>query len=437
MSYFDSLSSWQQAGNAIQQQQEDSEKEQREQKAQNIAEKFSNVDKLLGESGGGIAGLGGGVHIGVRMYRKAQKKASDAKKAFEEAKKKLNGGGTKPEADGEGAKTPSEHTSQPNGQEDQPPKGKAKAKEDSKPEDEPAEEPPEAGEAPKAGDGDTDKSLEGDGEDEEIQGFDATPEMRAKADADMGRNDLQKQHDIADNQIAENQKIVDGQDGPVYDESDGRIAQSKIDAHEQFKKDNPLPDKTEAPKPTEPEPPKPTETEPQFNKEGLGQSEDGGVRVGNNAGTGESGSSEITTSGADEGGTVVSDLADRAGSMVDKVKGTIGNISDKVSDLKSTVTDGAGDMLKAGAEKIAGQAGKDALETASGVLDFLGPIGELVGAGLALGSFFHDLFDKKKNERKQQQAESTGAIDIPSAGGISTTSMTVASEKSNVVGTVV
>tara|TARA_R110002073_G_scaffold83640_1_gene199379 strand:+ start:656 stop:1711 length:1056 start_codon:yes stop_codon:yes gene_type:complete len=56
--------------------------------------------------------------------------------------------------------------------------------------------------------------------------------------------DLKAQHATADSEIERNQKIVDeaGEDNPVYSESDGRIAQSQIDAQKQFKTDNPLPE---------------------------------------------------------------------------------------------------------------------------------------------------------------------------------------------------
>ena len=404
MSYFDSLSSWQQAGNAIQQQQEDAEKEQREQKAQGIEQKFDYVDKVLGEAGGGLGGLGGGFHIGVRMYRKGQKKVADAKKAFDEAKAKLNGGGQKPEADGEGSKTPNEHTSKPNGQEDQPPEGKPK--------------------------------------------FEAGESEQGEASLGESASDAQAPAPAEVKQVSEKPQLDDIAEDPNEGMPSEQVKEPPEPPSEPKPSDG-SEDFPEAPKPPEPKVELGEEPDllPKPGTSGLNdgvsemKSSDGSLRIGQqpnaesitkepNTTASTEGSSEITTSGADEAGTVVDDLASKTGSIVDKVKGTIGNISDKVSDLKSTVTDGAGDMLKAGAEKIAGQAGKDALESASGVLDFLGPIGELLGAGLALGSFFHDLFDKKKMEKKQQEAESTGQIAIPSAGGISTTSMTVASEKS-------
>ena len=48
MSYFDSLSSWQNANTAIANHQAENENANVETKAQTMQEKFANVDKLLG-----------------------------------------------------------------------------------------------------------------------------------------------------------------------------------------------------------------------------------------------------------------------------------------------------------------------------------------------------------------------------------------------------
>jgi len=56
-------------------------------------------------------------------------------------------------------------------------------------------------------------------------------------------DEMQSQHDAADEIIGKQQKIVDAaKEGTGYDASDGRIAQSQIDAQEQFKTDNPIPE---------------------------------------------------------------------------------------------------------------------------------------------------------------------------------------------------
>ena len=70
-------------------------------------------------------------------------------------------------------------------------------------------------------------------------------------------------------------------------------------------------------------------------------------------------------------------------------------------------------------------------------MDFLGPVGEIVGAGLALGSFFHNIFDKKKKEAQEKSAENKQSGLIGGQGGISSASLTMSNLKSNVVGTLV
>jgi len=89
--------------------------------------------------------------------------------------------------------------------------------------------------------------------------------------------------------------------------------------------------------------------------------------------------------------------------------------------------------LKDVASSAGKKAGEAGLEATEGVMDFLGPIGEIVGAGLALGTFFHDLFGKKGLAKKQANAENAQQT-ISQSTGISTASMATAGQKSNAVG---
>ena len=90
------------------------------------------------------------------------------------------------------------------------------------------------------------------------------------------------------------------------------------------------------------------------------------------------------------------------------------------------------------ADGISSAVGKGLAE-AGGVLDFLGPVGELVGAGLAIGSLLRDVFVHKKLEREKERAES-GAGEHPLVSGnvgMSVASAQQAAKETNVVGTLV
>ena len=90
------------------------------------------------------------------------------------------------------------------------------------------------------------------------------------------------------------------------------------------------------------------------------------------------------------------------------------------------------------ADGITDAVGKGLAE-AGGVLDFLGPVGELVGAGLAIGSLLRDVFVHKKIEREKERAEG-GAGEHPLVSGnvgMSVASAQQAAKETNVVGTLV
>ena len=77
------------------------------------------------------------------------------------------------------------------------------------------------------------------------------------------------------------------------------------------------------------------------------------------------------------------------------------------------------------------------LTEASGVLDLLGPVGELLGAGVALGSLFRDVFEHKKLEREKEQAKGGSGVHplIAQASGVSVASAQQAAKQTNVIGT--
>ncbi len=88
----------------------------------------------------------------------------------------------------------------------------------------------------------------------------------------------------------------------------------------------------------------------------------------------------------------------------------------------------AGDLADAGSSLLT-----SGLETAGTVLDFLGPVGEVVGAGIALGGFFHSLFDS--GEEKKESDDENQVTNIAQGGGISAESLKTASQSTNLVGT--
>lgn len=486
MSYFDSLSSWQNAGNSIQAQQQANEQENRNQKAEGIEDKFAYIDKVMGEVGGGVGGFGGGFHIARKVYKKAkslQAKAKEAKEAIDKAR----GQGKPAEPDSEGSKPPAEHTDKPNGQEDSPSEPSS-AGDGRKP-----PEQPEANEqdAKSANDEpDTSTKEEEPKADETEPKAEAPEETQAEApqapEPSVGNSAddaLRQEHSIADSEISRNQEIVDGAErGTGYTPADGELAQMKIDAHNQFKQDNPLPEdkptlntgeaqegessigrqssdaratsSNAEPKSVAEKPSLETIEEPKFGESetsegGLGQAEDGTMRVGTNPTPedqlpvrGEAPSAEapeLNTSGADEVSNTISDLkgqasdfADRVGGLANKAKNLVSNTSD--------LADGGTQALKDGVEsagkKVAGKVAEDGMAEAGGVLDFLGPVGEILGAGLALGSFFHDLIEHHR-EKKQAEEAQNATGNIAQNTGISMASIQSAGNKSNVVGTLV
>ena len=87
------------------------------------------------------------------------------------------------------------------------------------------------------------------------------------------------------------------------------------------------------------------------------------------------------------------------------------------------------DIIDAGSSTLS-----DATTALSVGLDFLGPIGEVVGAGIAIGGFFHDLFGGSSEEDKEKQDESTPGV-VSGSGGISSQSFKASSQTSLNVGT--
>lgn len=444
MSYFDSLSSWQNAGNSIQSQQQASEQENRDQKAEGIEDKFAYVDKVMGEVGGGVGGFGGGFHIARKVFKKAkslQAKAKEAKEAIDKAR-----GATKPEPDGEGSKTPAEHTDKPNGTEDSTSEPSSAgdgrnppAQEEPKAESKNANDEPETStktEEPKADEDFPEAPEVPDKPSTQIKDAPDVPES-AKPPAPSEQN------------VGEKGDSEDlGNKGELPEKEDLNVSEQASDAKVgNFASKSKVSEK----------PSLETIEEPKFGESetdtgGMGQGSDGMPRMGTNPTAEdqlpirpaevpkpEAPTLETNTSGADDISNTISDLkgqasdiADRVSSLASKAKNMVSNTGDLADGGASALKEG---VMNAG-KKVAGKVGEEGVAEAGGVLDFLGPAGEILGAGLALGSFFHDLIEHHREQKKIDDAKgATG--NIAQNTGISMASIQSAGNKSNVVGTIV
>ena len=381
MSYFDSIQSFQQSAQAISQQSEDAQEQYRDKKASSVEDKFDYVDKLMNESGGALGGLGGGYHIGRKMYKKVMTAKAKAQKAVEDAKSKVgankdNGTGKTDEATSNDT-APQDHTKS-NG-------------------------------------------------DEDIQGGDQIDSKVDKTKVDSSQGDG---------------KEVGGEDvsqPPTLPPAEGEVPLDPISVARAGKKPATLDD---------------TGTDlfqEQSTKPLLDQFTDSGSNISDAfTQSGFGGKKPMTKSNpqTDNGGPAEEEAGgtphdpdvpqttpksvdvDAPSDFSDTILGKATGIKNKVSDAIDEVKGQAKGMV----EKVVGS---DTMEAVGGVMDFLGPVGEIVGAGLALGSFFHNIFDKKKKEAQEKSAENKQSGLIGGQGGISSASLTMSNLKSNVVGTLV
>ena len=206
--------------------------------------------------------------------------------------------------------------------------------------------------------------------------------------------------------------------------------------------------------PSRPPPAKPAETE----STGLNStadtinSEDGSVRLGQsaesinaqNAGNLAEKGVDAGADGAKQGITALqqggNQIAEQTASKTSAITDSVSNVASKATnagDIVSNIATNAGKTILDSSAKTGAEIGSTAIMDSVGAgLDFLGPAGELLGAGLALGSFFHDLFGDSK--RKKEEKEAVDApTDISQNEGISTDSIASASTKTNVVDTLV
>ena len=176
-----------------------------------------------------------------------------------------------------------------------------------------------------------------------------TPKPDTSKPDDTDISDLEKQHTVADSEINRNQQIVNN-DAELYDESDVRIAQSKIEAHQQFKEDNPLPEEN-------------------FGESGVGKAADGSIRIGADA---PKPSPSTTQPG---NAPPKDDVGDDDFVLVDR-------FTDPGEAAKATAA--ASDVAKGGSTM--------AKLTAVSAEDDFNPAGLVITAGLAIGTLFAGIF---------------------------------------------
>tara|TARA_R110000823_G_scaffold164231_1_gene296434 strand:- start:77 stop:1231 length:1155 start_codon:yes stop_codon:yes gene_type:complete len=384
MSYFDSISQFQGAQEAIQNQSSAIQQEYKDKKANSIEEKFDYVDKTMEQLGGGIGGLAGGAHLTRKIYKKIKTARSNVQEARQTARDKLSG---KSENNTSSEDPPNSHNGSANGEEDQPSNSqlKLKSKEAGQETGGGSEklDVPETGEAQPAPDAppaevsDLDKLTN-----EEAESLFKEPDAPVKSAPSVDVPDVPEHLVGADIQSSQARG-----GGSLFGDSsiDNAVGGSKATSGEAG---------TEFRSILEPDLPDVIGT---------------------------------------KAGAMSDTLADARG-VVSKVSSKLTNGIDSASGMANDVKNAVGGVAK----KVAG-VGDDVMNVVSKageVLDILGPVGEVVGAGIALGSFFHSVFDKKRKEREEGEAEDA-PMKITQSGGIDTTSMSLASVKSNTVGTLV
>ncbi len=406
MSYFDSLASWQNGADAIQTHQQAIEQEYKNSKANDIEQQFDQVDKYLQEGGGGLTGLAAGFHVSRKIYQKIKTSQAKKKALREQQEAERNGKGKGQDLENEGDKAPNEHNGQQNGTEgieddweDGGDFGFGDSKNPNK--------PPE-----------TDENSP----DSSTNDNDGTPaeEEDEPEEEDFGFGDTE-------NPNVSKPSPPDLDDAPEPD-SGGAAPEPEEEEEE---------DEIQPAEPTRPAPAQAAEEEIEPAERSLGQGDlvemdGGGTRVGQTANdvaaSAEDNIRSAADGGADAAKTALGGLkesgADALENIASKGSDIVGQGLSKVASVGSKAAEVGGDLISTG------------LDTASTVLDFLGPVGEVVGAGIMIGSFFHDLFGHKHKDAQEEAAQNAKG-NISQASGISTTSMAAASVKSNVVGTLV
>ncbi len=428
MSYFQTLSNFQDTANQIQAHQDEVQQAYADTKKQDVDDKFDFVDKVLGQSAGGLGGLGASIH-GLRTtykkYKKAKKLFQTAQEKAKEAKAKLQGKknpsgdsqedteqsettsakNTTEQADGTEPATPAETTETQNTN----PATQGNTEASTAPEADPAgsnsastNDPTATLDDPAVNTGTLDASAQGSippaGRDlsypvsQEGQGgtasFDNPATRGINNPQNIGVDSLENIPEgrepsavssAADEALARMNKAL-GRSQNVIDQFDNRTpiqASSKSAAPQTNENDPNASPKVETNN-TNANPSNTSENTNNTEKSGQAQ-EEGNIN--------ESPSKAVAETGADDG--------DAAGGLSDLLKT---GVKSGVEDLASTAT--------------------ETLTNVGTALDFLGPAGEIVGAGLGLVGLFTGLLDHSKEKEQETQVMASAQTAQQQKGGI-------------------
>lgn len=372
MSYFSTLSSFQDTQNNIEGHAQDVTDRMKATAKQGIDDKFNFVDNILGKTGGGIGGLGAGIHATRRIYKKVQgakklastiqQKAQDARDAVTRAsggdtgsKTNSGDGGTRAEDTDTGANT----NATPDGVGTQTPQANAQTQ--------PSSNSNSASNTSNDGNPATDAQATNDssvaGNSSEASGGVSQTAEQSVIDQLPNIDDLQGATGGISKSITPQTQpsLQSGTQQTGIGGGDGASTRPQL----QPDAPNPTPD----PAGSGSTPPK--STNPNTDIGGAGGDADGGASGG----------------------------VDSATNALNDVKGVaqkaLGDISSTADSLMPTLS-GVGTAM-----------------------DFLGPIGEIAGAGIGIGELFYNLFNKSHETTEEDQAQSAvssegqkGGIDI-------------------------
>lgn len=398
MSYFNSLSDWSATQKAVEQHTTDAVESYNSAKADSDEKAFNGYSQLLESAGGSTTGLAGGFHLTRKIYKKykqGRKAIQDAKNAVDKAKgqpKEEEGGEDEGGEDEGGAPSTEEGGTEADAPEPDATTAEAPETESSAPE--PSTEAPEVDNAP------TQSAPE-----PESNGLEAS-------DPDL-------------------------QETPLAPEDEAYL-QDILSRHpEEVQRGSDMTDEAQETEATNPEAPSADTQLSSFSNEGQG-ADSGALRPTNTAPepstepsstepSTDTPSTEAPATEATEGADEGAEAADRLEQGAKAFEGVKPSPTGGLTSLGKDA--GVDDVVDAGASTL-GDIG-----TALSVgLDFLGPVGEVVGAGIAIGGFFHDLFGKD-DEAKTETQDATTAGSVAGSGGISTSSIKTSQQTNLNVGT--
>lgn len=461
MSYFSSLAQHNETKNAVAQHTQDAEQAVNDAKAAASQQAFQGFSQLLESGGGGTVGLAGGIHLTRKIYSK-YKKASQAKtnaknqKAQNDLEEKNQDAEDDKDADDELGE-PEEFTegsTKPASAEDSTTEVKGQGTtEETNTEGNETQDSLEKGD-----EADTDKQADdelGEPEDYELKTTGSAEDVKgSETQASQSEAPDAKVDDTVDNTQGADTiddlkpettepSVMETDDVNNFRVSSANaqdIGQGDVGLQEPtqtttFKDANPDnlgeepdllkgEDEEAGTTPADSELPDPVDYDIKSTKDTNTGGEATEVDASDQAETGGFKAGAETTD-ADEVMEGSADRVEQGAQMFSKITPTP---SGSVGGLGLDASADAGDLATAGSSLL-----DSGLEIASTALDFLGPVGEIAGAGIALGGFFHSLFSK--GEDSKESSEENATTDIAQGGGISSKSLQSAGQTTNMVGT--